>query len=88
MMWHCAAYRVYINPSVPRVLRLKLFYAPNPIAATPSLLLHILPALLSALFTFKELDVHLVQEKGMVMPGTGRLQDIFDRLLLQLQMEF
>ena len=65
-----------------------MFYTPNPIVATHSLLLHILLALLSPLFTSKELDVHLVQEKGVVTPGTGRLQDIFDRLLLQLQKEF
>ena len=69
-MWHCAAYRVYINPSAPRVLRLKLFYAQNPIAATPSLLLHILPALVSPLFTSKKLDIHLAKVQGMVTPGT------------------
>ena len=87
-MWHCTAYRVYINPAAPRVSWKKLFYAQNPIAAASSPLLHILPTLLSPLFMSRELDVHLVQEKGMVMPRTGRLQDIFDRLLLQLQKEF
>ena len=84
-MWHYAACRVYINPCAPRILNRKLFYAQNSIAVAPSLFLYVLPSLLSPLFMFKELDIHLVQEKGMVMPGTGRLQDIFDRLLLQLQ---
>ena len=69
-MWHCVAYRVYINPAAPKVLRKKLFYAQNPIAATPSPLLHILPTLLPPLFTSKELDVHLAKIQGVVMPET------------------
>ena len=69
-MWHCAAYRVYINPAAPRVSWMKLFYAKNPIAMNPSPLLHVFTALPSPLFMFKELDVHLVQGIGVVMPGT------------------
>ena len=69
-MWHCAAYRVYINPAAPRVSVQNLFCARNPLAAAPSPLLHILAALLSPLFTSKKLDVHLAKVQGVVMPGT------------------
>ena len=70
MMWHCAAYRVYINPAAPRVSWKKLFYTQNQIAATPSPLLYILPPLLPLLFMSKELDVHLEKIQDVVTPGT------------------
>ena len=69
-MWHCTAYRVYINPTALGFWGRTYFVQKNPLAATPSPLLYILTALLSPLFMSKELDVDLMQGKGMVMPGT------------------
>ena len=70
MMWHCTAYRVYINPAAPKVSWKKLLHAQNLIAATPSPLLYILTALLPPLFMSKELDIHLAKIQDVVMPGT------------------
>ena len=58
----------HINPTAPRVSGQNLFCAKNPLAATPSPLLHVLPALLSPLFMSKKLDVHLAYVQGVVMP--------------------
>ena len=70
MMWHCAAYRVYINPAAHRVSWKKLFYAQNPKIIVSSSLLYILPTLLPPLFMSKELDIHLAKIQGVVTPGT------------------
>ena len=87
MMWHCAAYRVYINPAAHRVSWKKLFYAQNPIAATPSPLFHILSTLLSPLFTSK-IWTFIWHRCKAWCAWNRRLQDFFDRLLLQLQEDF
>ena len=75
MMWHCVVYRVYINPAAPRVSGKKLFYAQNPIAAAPSPLLHILPALLLPLFMSVGAKICLHQ-RSWSRGSRGRRRDL------------